>query len=140
MPSPWVSVTALWLARQRQWLHLEWLTIRINKRKRGVWLGLLFFYNCYWSRDINFPQYPACEAGGLIDYKIKLDHLQYKFLCSTFIWVNAVKIRAVRISLSFVSFIFSWEKCPQPLFLSKNIKEHLKESHPGVFRVLKTLG
>ena len=64
LPGPSVSVAALWLASQKQWLHVEWLTMRINKRKKGAWLRLLFFCNCYWSR-----QYTACEREALIDYK-----------------------------------------------------------------------
>ena len=43
------------------------VTLRINKRKKEAWLLLLFFTTVI-DLDINFPKYPACDAGGFIDY------------------------------------------------------------------------
>ena len=43
-----------------------------KKKKRGFFL---FSFTTVSGLDINFPKYPACEAGGLIDYKTSLNFI-----------------------------------------------------------------
>ena len=48
LPGPWVSVADLWLARQKQWLHVECLT---NTKEERGFFGLSF--TTFISLDLN---------------------------------------------------------------------------------------